>query len=343
MRFLFAAFLVLLALPAIAAEPRGLDIYYIDTEGGAATLIVTPAGESVLIDCGNPGGRDGERIRKTATEQAKLEAIDHLIITHWHTDHYGGVARLAQLMPIHHYYHHGIPETLDEDPKNFPLLIGAFKKAAAGKDKVLKPGDSVELKQTQDGPALSLFCLCGNGKVIPGKQDAPENPIAQDHKPQPEDNTDNARSLGFLLKFGDFKFLDLGDLTWNIEYQLVSPSDKIGPVDVYQVTHHGLNISNNPVLMRTVKPTVAICNNGARKGGHPTVIADLRRILEVKGIYQMHRNMTANAQENTEPDKIANPDEKCQGEGIHLAVAADGKSYTVTVGSAGKPQSYQVR
>ena len=96
--------LVLLAVPSRAEEkPRGLDISFIDTEGGAATLIVTPAGESVLIDCGNPGPRDAERIHQTATQQAGLEAIDHLVITHWHTDHYGGVARLAKLMPIRNY------------------------------------------------------------------------------------------------------------------------------------------------------------------------------------------------------------------------------------------------
>src|SRR5262249_32300334 len=159
-------------------------------------------------------------------------------------------------------------------------------------------------------PALSMLCLCGDSKVVAGREGAPENPIAKEHKPQAEDKTDNARSLGFLLKYGDFKFLDLGDLTWNIEVQLVSPSDKIGPIDVYQSTHHGLDISNSPVLMRTVKPTVAVFNNGARKGAAASVIADLRRIPEVKAIYQMHRNLTVGAAENTEPDKIANMDEK---------------------------------
>src|SRR5881398_1851392 len=120
------AVVVLVSLSAVAARgeqgPRGLDIYFIDTEGGAATLLVTPAGESVLIDCGNPGGRDAERIHKVATA-AGLDAIDHLIITHWHSDHYGGALRLSRLMPIRHFYDRGIPDKLDEDPKNFPLLI----------------------------------------------------------------------------------------------------------------------------------------------------------------------------------------------------------------------------
>src|SRR5436309_10095097 len=101
---------------------RGLDIYFTDTEGGAGTLIVTPAGESILIDCGNPGARDAERIHKAAT-QAGLKQIDHLFITHWHSDHYGGVARLSRLIPIVHYYDRGIPESLDDDKKGFPVLI----------------------------------------------------------------------------------------------------------------------------------------------------------------------------------------------------------------------------
>jgi beta-lactamase superfamily II metal-dependent hydrolase len=340
------AFGLLLAFAtfARAAEPaRGLDVYFIDTEGGAATLIVTPAGESVLIDCGNPGGRDAERIHKVATEKAKLTAIDHLVSTHWHTDHYGGVARLTELMPVKRFYHHGIPDALDEDKTNFPLLIGAYRKASAGKDQVLKPGDKITLKQKDGAPAVELLCVCGSGEVIGGKADAPANPIAKDHEPQPEDPTDNAKSLGFVLKFGGFRFLDLGDLTWNVEYKLVSPSDKLGPVDVYQVTHHGLNISSNPVLVRTVRPRVAIFNNGARKGAHPQVTTTLRRSPDIQAIYQLHRNLTVGAAENADPDMIANPDEKCQGESITLSVAPDAKSYTVAVGSAGKPRRYETR
>src|SRR5262245_56330276 len=330
------------ASPLAAAPARGLDIHFIDTEGGAATLIVTPAGESVLIDCGNPGARDAERIHKAATA-AGLDAIDHLIITHWHSDHYGGASRLAKLMPIRHFYDRGIPDKLDEDPKNFPLLIQAYREASKGKSRALKPGDVVTLKQKEGAPEVRLFCLCSCGEVIPDRPGADKNPIAKDHKPQPVDKSDNAKSLGFLLSYGGFRFLDLGDLTWNIEYKLVSPTDKIGPVDVYQVTHHGLEISSNPVLVKTVKPRVAIFKHGPRKGGHPSVTSTLRHIPDVQAIYQLHRNVTAGDAENTDPELIANHDEKCEGESIHLAVAADGKSYTVTVGSKGKPRRFETR
>jgi beta-lactamase superfamily II metal-dependent hydrolase len=322
---------------------RGLDIYFIDTEGGAATLIVTPAHESVLIDCGNPGARDAERIHKTATEQAGLTAIDHLIITHWHTDHYGGVERLAQLLPIRRYYDHGIPKQLQEDPQNFPLLIQAYRKATGGNSTILKPGDEIALKQKEGALPVGLRCVCSGGEVIPDRPGAPENPIAEEHKPMKDDPSDNARSLGFVLSYGGFRFLDLGDLTWNIEYKLVHPSDKLGPVDVYQVTHHGLEISSNPVVLKTVRPHVAIFNNGARKGGHPQVTATLRRLPDIQAIYQMHRNVMVGDQENTDPHLIANVEEKCQGEGIKLAVAANGKSYTVTVGSHGKPRRFETR
>src|SRR5262245_26630933 len=193
---------------------RALDIYFIDTEGGAATLIVTPAGESLLIDCGNPGGRDAERIHKVATGLAGLKQIDHLFITHWHADHYGGAGRLAKLMPVVNWYDRGIPETLEEDKKNFPLLIADYREASKGKSKTLKPGDVIPLRQKEGTPEVKLVCLCARGEVIPDRPGAPENPIAKDHKPQPVDKSDNAKSLGFLFSFGGFRFLDLGDLTW---------------------------------------------------------------------------------------------------------------------------------
>src|SRR5207248_1387722 len=130
----------------------------------------------------------------------------------------------------------------------------------------------------------------------------------------------------------------------NVEYKLVHPTDKLGPVDVYQVTHHGLEISSNPVLLKTVRPRVAVFNNGAKKGGHPMVTGTLRRIPDVQAIYQMHRNVTVGPAENTDPEFIANSantEKECHGESIKLAVAPDGKSYTVTVGDKGKPRRYE--
>jgi beta-lactamase superfamily II metal-dependent hydrolase len=326
----------------VQEEQKALHIYFVDTEGGAATLIVTPVGESVLIDCGNPGSRDADRIYQVA-QRVGLKAIDHLIITHWHLDHFGGVGRLAQLTPIKRFYDHGIPASLAEDPVHFPILIQAYRAAAQGKRQTLEPGDELTLKQAQGSLALHLRCLCGSGKVVKDEPSAPENPGARSHVPQPDDPTDNARSLGFLLSFGGFRFLDLGDLTWNVEYKLVHPTDKIGKIDVYQSTHHGLEISNNRVLVQTVLPRVAVCNNGPRKGGHASVIATLRRVPGIEAIYQQHRNVTSAAQENTDPELIANPEEQCRGEFIHLVVAPDSKSYTLQIGPDGKARQFDTR
>jgi beta-lactamase superfamily II metal-dependent hydrolase len=340
--WLLAVGALVLVAPVRGEEKRGLTITFIDTEGGAATLIVTPAKQSVLIDCGNPGDRDAGRIHEAA-KRAGLEAIDHLIITHWHTDHYGGALPLSKLIPIRNFHDRGIPETLAEDPKRFPLLIADYKRATGGKSKTLHARESLLLRGSDSSPLVHLDCLCASGEVIPDRPGAAENEAARDNKPMAVDTSDNAKSLGFLLRYGGFRFLDLGDLTWNVEHKLVWPSDKIGLVDVYQSTHHGLEISNNPAVIRTVSPRVAIFNNGGRKGCHPTVVANLRRVPDIQAIYQLHRNVTATLTENTEPGYIANFEEKCSGEAIYLSVAPDGRSYTVRVGAEGKQRSYKTR
>ena len=108
---------------------------------------------------------------------------------------------------------------------------------------------------------------------------------------------------------------------------MVAP-DRIGPVDVYQVTHHGLDISNNPVLVHTVNPRVAVFNNGPRKGGHPSVMATLRRLPDMQGLFQLHRNLGAEDGENTAPDHIANDGQKKEaGSTIRLSVEPDAKAY----------------
>lgn len=341
-RWHIAVFLVcwIAFIPSAHAQ-RGLDIYFVDTEGGAATLIVTPAGESVLIDSGNPGTRDALRIEKVAKEVAHLTAIDYLLTTHWHLDHYGGVEELSKRMPIRHFYDRGIPKKTLDDPENFPRLIAAYQHAAQGKSKTLRAGDTVPLKTPRGQPRVRLKCLVASGKTVPDPPHAPENPLAKANQPQPKDTSDNAQSLGVVLEYGGFRFLDLGDLTWNVEYNLIAPTDKIGLIDVYQVTHHGLNISNNPTLIQTVQPRVAIFNNGPRKGGHPDVLKTLRQLPGLEAIYQMHRNLSLSEKENAPSEFIANQEENCTGAYIKLSVAPDAKSYTVTVGSKGPPRRYQ--
>ncbi|HLV80075.1 MAG TPA: MBL fold metallo-hydrolase, partial [Chthonomonadaceae bacterium] len=181
------ALLLILCGLRVSAQPRGLDIYFVDTEGGAATLIVTPQGESFLIDCGNPGERDAGRIAHVAKEVAHLTAIDALITTHWHLDHYGGVEELAKHIPIKKFYDHGIPEKSIDDPDNFPKLIAAYKAASKGVSTTLNPGDMVPMQPSSTGLSPTLRCLCARSEVIPDKPDSGKNLLAKGVDPLPPD------------------------------------------------------------------------------------------------------------------------------------------------------------
>lgn len=324
---------------------RTLDIYYVDVEGGAATLIVTPAGESVLVDAGWPGfdGRDAGRIRR-AMQQAGISEIDHLVATHYHTDHYGGIPALARLVPVKRFYDHGPMPSLAED-KNFPQMYAAYHEAAKGRTITLKPGDSIPLRQAAGAPPLSLRCLAAKAALAtPGKTPGRPNPECAAATPQDEDKSDNARSVVLLLKYGEFDFFDAGDLTWNVEQRLVCPANLVGEVDLYQVTHHGLNNSNNPALLRSLRPTVAIMNNGPRKGGHPDTVKWLRELPTLKDLYQVHRNVQSQPAENAPPEFIANLEEQPdEGHMIMVSVDAGRRAFTVTNGRTGQGKTYQLR
>ncbi|MDQ3290685.1 MAG: MBL fold metallo-hydrolase, partial [Bacteroidota bacterium] len=124
-------------LEPVKKEGQNLTFYWIDVEGGAATLLITPAGESVLIDSGHPGNRDADRIYHVAKEVAGLTQIDHLITTHWHIDHFGGAAELAKKLPILEAHDKGIPEMLSED-KEFASRILPYRKIPVKKRSPLK-------------------------------------------------------------------------------------------------------------------------------------------------------------------------------------------------------------
>ena len=321
---------------------KRLDFYFIDVEGGAATLIVTPTGESLLIDSGYPdnNGRDRDRILQVAREVARRTQIDHAAVSHWHLDHYGNHAALSTEIKIGNFWDRGIPTELAED-KAFGDRIFGYRAAAQDQSKTLKAGDTLPLKSGET--PLSVKIVTASREVIPNQ--GQPNPFANLYQPKPEDPTDNAASLSFLLKFGDFKFLCCGDLTWNVEAKLMKPNNPLGQVDLFMVTHHGLQVSNNPVLVRAIDPVVAVMCNGPTKGGHPDVIATLRQCESLKDLYQLHRNVALKEDEQTPTEFIANagPTAGCKGIWVKASVAADGKSYTVQIGPEGKARTYQTR
>jgi beta-lactamase superfamily II metal-dependent hydrolase len=324
---------------------RTLDIFYVDVEGGAATLIVTPAGESILVDAGWPGfeGRDAKRIEK-AMKEAGVKAIDHMIVTHYHVDHYGGVPELAKLVTINKFYDHGPMSSLEDD-KDFASRYAAYRAAAKNQTITLNPGSSIRLKQTQTAPPVFLQVLAARGETVASRRAAVEpNAACAGATEQPEDKSDNARSVAFLLRHGAFNFLDTGDLTWNIEHKLACPQDMIGKVALYQVAHHGLNVSNNPALLQTIEPMVAIMNNGPRKGGHPDTVKALRATPKLIDLWQLHRNVTSGAENNAPEEFIANLDEQNDAAYmIRVSVDAAKRTFTVTNDRNGKSKSYEIK
>jgi beta-lactamase superfamily II metal-dependent hydrolase len=296
----------------ISAQTRAgkaLDIYVVDVEGGNATLFVSPSGESLLIDSGNGGPaavRDAGRIM-AAVRNARLTQIDHLITTHWHTDHFGGLAELATQIPIRDFIDHG-PNAPDDFlrtaadeflQKTYPRLYETSKHTVA------RPGNTISVA------GLDVLIVTSAGETIkaalPGAGSA--NPYCAGFKPG-ENNAEDPMSVGTLVSFGKFRAIHLGDLTKNKEFELMCPNNRIGTVDVLLGLHHGVDSSNSDVLVHALRPRVAIMNNGTRKGGQPDVMKTVHSSPGLEDLWQMHFSQLS-GQEYTVPGMfIANvPDE----------------------------------
>jgi beta-lactamase superfamily II metal-dependent hydrolase len=328
-------------LPVVAvAKAKPLRLFWVDVEGGAATLVVTPAGESVLIDAGNPGGRDAPRIAKVAREAAGLRRIDHVVVTHFHRDHFGGVAELARLLPLgtlHERDLTGAPEAERTQPD-----LPAYLDARVERRVRLEGGTTLELRQPPGTARVSLEVLGADGS-FPKRRPRPNAAHCTSSTSKGPDPTDNRNSAVLRLELGPFSFFDGGDLTWDNEARLVCPEDGTGgPVDVAQIDHHGLDTSNHPALFRTLRPAVVVVNNGPRKGNEPGTFAMLRDLPGLRAVYQLHRNLRA-SENNVDDARIANDGEDCAGHFVRLEVAPDGRSYEVWVPSTGHRARYEAR
>jgi competence protein ComEC len=322
------------------AKPTGPKIFWVDVEGGAATLIITPAGESILIDTGNPGERDPGRINKLAREEAGISKIDHLVITHFDGDHFGGAVDLSKLITVGTVYDYGVR------PQDRERVGEAYLNFECEARLVLTPGDQLPLKQATTGPELKATVIGALQKNIQPNGLHKPNPFPTGYPRQDPDLSHNANSIVLLFEYGDWQFLDAADLSWNLEGDLVSPYNLIGEIDVYQVDHHGLDRSNNTHFIHSIKPTVAVMNNAHKKGTGPITVEGLRSSPGIEGIYQVHK-CTREGEEhlNTHEDKIANlkSGTECEGNFLTLTVAGDAKSYEVSVPRSGHATKYQTR
>jgi competence protein ComEC len=339
--------LCLLAVAGAVAEAQTLEIYSIDVEGGQATLFVTAAGESMLIDAGFPGARDANRII-AAARNAGIKQIDYFVNTHFHGDHFGSVPDLMSTLPIRTFVDSG---SLTETSERAVASFGTYaKERAKGRHIVAKPGDRVPIK------GLDVQVVISGGmplsKPLPGA--GFPNPLCKDVEPQKVDPTEDARSVGVLITLGRFRMIDLGDLTWNKENELACPNNLVGTIDLYLSTRHGLNGSGSPALVQALRPRVALINNAGKKGASREHFLTMKSSPGMEDVWQLHYSLPrpgiATLYETSDPGGkelntlepfIANPDDTTEFP-LRVSVGSDG-SFVVTNPRNGHKKEYKPR
>jgi beta-lactamase superfamily II metal-dependent hydrolase len=300
-----------------------LRIFFVDVEGGQATLFVTPAGQSLLIDTGWPGndGRDADRI-VAAAKKANISKIDYVLITHFHNDHVGGLPQLAARIPVGTVIDHGDNrESTDAPTVQVWQAYQALLADKKFKRMTVKPGDSLPIR------GIRATVLSSDGAVIdhslPGM--GHDNAACKNGEKYPADQTENIRSLGILVAYGKLRILDLGDLTRDKEMELVCPNNKLGPIDIYIVSHHGWHQSGSPAFLTAIAPRVAIMDNGAKKGGTPSAWDIIEKSPRLENLWQLHFSDEGGAAHNVAPEFIANPEGPDSANYLELTAWADGR------------------
>lgn len=351
----FAA-LVLASAPS-QAQNNGLKIYWIDVEGGAATLFVAPNGQSLLFDTGNPGNgdRDAKRIFAVA-QKAGLKQIDHVVISHWHGDHVGGLEALSKMIPLGKFYDHG-----DGVEQADRARYETYKVVAGAKRTIAKAGDTISLGPVQmrvvfsEGPVIGTP-LNGGGA----------NALCANAARQEPAGPENIRMVALAINYGKFKMASLGDADWSREMELACPVNRLGTVNLYTINRHGgLDNSGAPALLGAIKPQVIVLNNGPKKGLGQKVenlkpirvpgetpmpyetnsYLRLAKLPGVEGIWQEHLSvLDSDPAHNTAQDMIANfgDDPNHAANYIEATVAADGK-FTVTNSRNGFSKTYTAK
>jgi competence protein ComEC len=321
-RALSAALLFMVLSPAYPAA-RTLEMYVIDTEGGKALLLVSPSGQSMLIDGGFPGfnGRDAGRIEEAA-RVAGVKRLDFFVVTHYDSDHVDNVPAVVAKLPAANLIDHG--PLVDKDPRRAKAFDAYLAVAEAAKRIVVGAGDRIPFE------GVDVLVLTSAGKSIsaPVKGGGTPNPFCASTPAKAPDPSENGQSLGLLFTFGRFRMVDLGDLSWNKELELMCPNNPVGTIDLLMTNYHGADAANSPALIHSLRPRVTIMNNGTRKGGSASVLKTIKASPGLEAAYQLH--WSANAPDDNPPDEfIANLQDSPDGKWIKVSARDDG-SFTVT-------------
>ena len=305
MRKIFAGWMILALFSTVATAQtkpgKTLDIYFVDTEGGLAALYVSPSGESMLMDTGNPGGRDTDRIM-AVIEAAGVKQIDHLILTHYHGDHVGGLQELAPRIPIRHFIDHGATVEPREQVPGFQKMYAEMYSKA--QHTVAKPGDKIPFA------GVNVVVVTSAGEVLkkPLPGGGKPNPACASFAPRDESRVDpdNPMSVGVVISLGKFRTVNLGDFTWNKEKDLMCPNNPIGTVDLYLTSHHGIDQSGSAALVHGLQPRVAVMHNSTRKGGAIQTMQVLHTSPGLEDLWQLHWAYNAGLEHNSPGLFIAN-------------------------------------
>ena len=336
-----------------SANSQHLLIYSIDVEGGQSTLLVSPTGASLLVDTGWPSvnghnpdpyqqgmhkaglsddARDAGRIQ-AAMADAGITKLDYVLITHYHVDHVGGVPDLVRRVKVGEFLDHGVNrEDSDITRHDYAAYIKAIGNTPR---RTVHPGDTIEIS------GLTTIVITADGEhisAVPGVKPEPNHYCASE--PHWDlDTTENPRSAGILVRYGKFRFLDLGDLTKAKEIPLVCPNDLIGHVDLYLVNHHGMNLSNSRAFVDAIHPRVAIMNNGAHKAGSPEAWQTVHESPGLEDLYMLHTAEGSDVAHNSADDSIANLRGGSDGNYIKVVASVDG-SFSVLNSRTGKTKDY---
>ncbi len=339
LRLLTVLLAALVAGGAFRPAARVLDIYWIDVEGGASTLVVTAQGQAFLMDTGYAGvnDRDPARIEHVLTHEAGVRQLDYVLTSHFHADHAGGLTALARRVSIGAFVDHG--DSVDQAAGAGRALWGQYLTTVGTKRRSVRPGDRLPLT----GVDLTIVAADGRALTSPLGRAVP-NPSCATFTRHPDDPSENGRSLGYHLRAGAFDFLDLGDLSWNFQHALVCPNNLLGAIDLLQAPHHAVRDDVLPQLLAAVRPAVVVMNNGPTKGGGPVAVAAVLASPGLEDAWSLHRALGNDAAHNTPEAHTANlgPSDGCTGAWIRARVNDDG-TFVVTNSRNGYSKTYAVK